>query len=196
MLDYFKDHSADVVKNGKRIKDLSNYAVFVISGLAEISKNKQHKKFAGEFYGKNWMPEARYSLLALLAFNKVSKTDGMNEKIIKKADITSSRYDIIHNKIKNKTLKIVIDRKDQIYIFRSCLNCEFIIPVHRNIQYKYRGSQTCNKLDGLCTLIRRYHGKQCCDSFRRRICDNQISRSDNTEFHDGNHAGQTHRRSS
>jgi len=91
LLDYFKDHSADIVKNGKRIKDLSNYAVFVISGLAETSKSKQHIKFASEFYGDNWMPGAGYSLLALLAFNKVAKTDGMNEKIIKETKLIISK---------------------------------------------------------------------------------------------------------
>lgn len=45
-------------------------------------------------------------------------------------------FDEFERQFKNKTLNIVIDRKDQLYIFRSCLNCEFIIPVHRHIQYK------------------------------------------------------------
>ncbi len=45
-------------------------------------------------------------------------------------------FDEFERQFKNRTLKIVIDRKDQLYIFRSCLNCEFIIPVHRHILYK------------------------------------------------------------
>lgn len=62
------------------------------------------------------------------------------EWIMFKFDFT---FDEFERQFKNKTLNIVIDRKDQIYIFRSCLNCEFILPVHRHIQYKHNECPKC-----------------------------------------------------
>ncbi len=57
-------------------------------------------------------------------------------------------FDEFEHQFKNKTLNIVIDRKDRLYIFRSCLNCEFIIPVHRHILYKNNECPKCkNKFD-------------------------------------------------
>ncbi len=62
------------------------------------------------------------------------------EWIIFKFDFT---YDEFKHHFKEKSLNIVIDRENQFYIFRSCLNCDFIIPVHRNIQYKNNSCPKC-----------------------------------------------------
>jgi len=67
------------------------------------------------------------------------------EWIIFKFDIT---FDEFEQNFNNKTLNIVIDRKDQLYIFRSCLFCDFIIPVHRHILFKNDECPKCkNKFD-------------------------------------------------
>jgi len=52
-------------------------------------------------------------------------------------------FDEFERQFKNKTLNIVINRKDQLYLFRSCENCEFIIPVHRHIQYNNNECPKC-----------------------------------------------------
>lgn len=81
----------------------------------------------------------------LVSQKYVSNDKFLAEWMTFKFDIT---YDEFKDQFDKKALNIVIDRKDQIYVFRSCLNCDFIIPVHRHIQYKNKICPKCkNKFD-------------------------------------------------
>lgn len=94
LLEYLEGHSKTLPKRGKHIRDLGSYATFVISGLADVTKKKQHIKFAKEIYGEYWLPEARFSLLALLNVAKLEGFDNIGTKITQETDrIISKLYD-------------------------------------------------------------------------------------------------------
>ena len=88
------------------------------------------------------------------------------EWIIFSIDIT---YEEFVHQFENKTLNIVIDRTDQIYIFRSCQNCDFIIPIHRHIQYNNNRCPKCKQIFDL----QEYERNAWKDLFVRALIDRE-----------------------
>ncbi len=57
-------------------------------------------------------------------------------------------YDKFKTLFENKTFNFIVDRKGQIYNYRCCQNCDFIIPVHRHIIYNNNKCPKCkNEFD-------------------------------------------------
>jgi len=70
----------------------------------------------------------------------VSDNDFFAEWITYDFDFTYEEFKRKHEK---KSLNIVINRGEQVYNFRSCINCDFIIPVHRHIEFKNNSCPKC-----------------------------------------------------
>jgi len=84
-------------------------------------------------------------------------------------------YEELKKMIDKKNFSLVIDRNDQLYHFRSCLNCGFIIPVHKHAIYRNNKCPICkNEFD-----LQKYKNQIWIDLFINNFNDKKYDKSIN-----------------